>query len=75
MRKVAPIIITIAVLLLMGAYAAVLYMAQSEGPGALRVYLLLLIVFIIGIMIAMIGVLRSRLKEIEEEDKDDLSKY
>lgn len=73
---IAPIIVTVIVLFFLLFYLGVLVMSVGESLGTPIVAFLSLLIFItLGVMIAMVYILFQRLKEIKEEDTDDLSKY
>lgn len=75
MKKLAPILITILTVIYLGAYAYLLIfiVGREAGPGGILFAVIGLAV--LGVLIAMMFTLRQRLKEIDKEDKDDLSKY
>jgi len=75
-KMIAPIIVTVIVLFFLLFYLGVLVMSMGESLGTPIVAFLSLLIFItLGVMIAMVYILFQRLKEIKEEDTDDLSKY
>ncbi|HHV64568.1 MAG TPA: hypothetical protein GXX46_05790 [Peptococcaceae bacterium] len=75
-KMIAPIIVTVIVLFFLLFYLGVLVMSVGESLGTPIVAFLSLLIFItLGVMIAMVYILFQRLKEIKEEDTDDLSKY
>ncbi len=74
MKKVAPIIVTILTVLYLGGYAyALLFLTDGMGVG--RIIMGIVGLVILGVLCAMIYTLIVRLKEIDKEDEDDLSKY
>ncbi|MGL5257477.1 MAG: hypothetical protein ACRC76_10570 [Proteocatella sp.] len=76
MKKITPIIITIIVCFFITLYAFGFIMAAlTESTLIIKIGAFALALIPIGIIIAMIFTLIERLKEIKEEDKDDLSKY
>jgi len=73
-KKVAPtiilVVITIFILLQAGA---IVYALTKEG---MSVFLTLVILLIpLAVIAALLTVYIERMKEIDDEDKDDLSKY
>lgn len=75
-KMIAPIAVTILVLGFILFYVAVLAMITSKvNSFAGNAFLLAIIVLLIVLMITMVYILIQRLKEIKEEDKNDLSKY
>ena len=75
MKKLAPIIITGIIVLYLGAYAFVLLVVLPEDMGNGKILLGLIGIIVLGVMVAMLYTLKERLKEIDKEKKDDLSKY
>lgn len=75
-KMIAPISVTIIVLGFMLFYFSAIVLTTSQVNGlANNAFLILLIVLLIAAMLTMIYVLIQRIKEIKEEEKDDLSKY
>lgn len=76
MKKLAPIIVTIIVCAWTAVYTIGLLMA-AQGETSLfgNAVLFLFAIFSSGIFIAMVWTLIIRLREINKEDKDDISKY
>lgn len=76
MKKLAPIIVTIIVCAWTSVYTIGLLMA-AQGETSLfgNAVLILFAIFSSGIFIAMVWTLIIRLREINKEDKDDISKY
>lgn len=75
-KKIIPIIITIIICAFVSLYAfAFLIVAFENYLLYERLIALMLALIPIGIIIAMIFTLIERLKEIKEEDKNDISKY
>lgn len=75
-KMIAPIIVTIIVLGFILFYLSAIVLATSKVHGfSNNAFLILLIVLLIAAMLTMIYVLIQRIKEIKEEEKDDLSKY
>lgn len=70
-KMIAPIIVTIIVLLYYIGMAA-LFMAIKGIPPQVKA-LMVAVPFLLGAV--MIGVLASRIREIEGGEEDDLSKY
>jgi pilus assembly protein TadC len=73
-KKIAPIIITVIAIGLVSLYLLGFFFALIFTES-FALFFILGIFVIIGIMIAIIYTLVERLKEIDKEDKDDLSKY
>ncbi len=74
MKKAAPIIITLIMGIYLSGYAyALLFM--TKGMGLVRVVLGVAGLVVLGVLTALLYTLRERLKEIDKEDDDDLSKY
>ena len=73
-KRVAPtiilVVITIFILLQAGA---VIYVLASEGIGIFLTLVILLIP--LAILAALLAVYTERIREIKEEEEDDLSKY
>jgi len=73
-KRIAPTIILILVIFFILVQAgAMIYVLNKEGLGIF--WTLLLILTPLAIIAALIAVYIERLKEIEEEENDDLSKY
>jgi hypothetical protein len=73
-KKIAPTVVLILVIFFILVEAGVLVFAFTrEGLGFFWTMLMLIIPF--AIIVALISVYLERLKEIDEEKKDDLSKY
>lgn len=73
-KRVAPTIILVLVIFFILVEAgSLVFVFTREGLGFFWTMLLLIIPF--AIIAALISVYLERLKEIEEEEKDDLSKY
>lgn len=76
MKRIVPIIVTIIICGYTAFYAFGLFMvALTEGSFFVKVLTFLIGLIPVGVIIAMLFTLKERLKEIKEEDKDDLSKY
>lgn len=76
MKKVVPIVITGVALCYLVGYALILRLGfQDEVPFSVKLFILLIGLTIVGIIGGLIATLFMRLKEIDKEDKDDLSKY
>ena len=75
MKKIAPIIITIIVSCFIGLYAFITFGAGGGGPLPVRIILIAVGIGSVCLIGAMIYTLIHRLKEIDREEKDDLSKY
>lgn len=75
-KKIIPILITIIICAFASLYAfAFLILAFEASLLTETLISLMLAIIPIGIIIAMIFTLIERLKEIKEEDKNDISKY
>jgi uncharacterized membrane protein YhaH (DUF805 family) len=73
-KRIAPTIILILVIFFILLQAGVMIWAlNQEGLGVF--WTLLLILTPLAIIVALIAVYIERIKEIDEEEKDDLSKY
>ena len=74
MKKAAPIIITLIMAIYLSGYAYVL-LFMTKGMGLGRVVLGIIGLVVLGVLVALLYTLKERLKEIDKEDDDDLSKY
>jgi len=75
-KSIAPIIVTLVILAFLLFELFGVMMATTEAEGFLtNGFLILLIILLIIGMLTAIYVLFQRIKEIKEEDKDDLSQY
>ena len=73
-KRIAPTVILILVVFFILVQAgAMIYVLKKEGLGIF--WTLLLILAPLAIIAALIAVYIERMKEIDEEEKDDLSKY
>ncbi len=70
-KMIAPIIITVIVVLYFLIYALPLLLLD-EVPGLVKILVTLIPLLLSGVMI---GVLISRIKEIKGGEEDDLSNY
>ncbi|MGB5822728.1 MAG: hypothetical protein WBH44_01530 [Proteocatella sp.] len=76
MKRIIPIVLTILVCLFTSFYAFGLFFISLEESFFLaKLFTFMLALIPIGIIIAMVFTLIERLKEIKEEDEDDISKY
>lgn len=74
MKKLAPILISIIMIGYFSIYVSLFFLI--EEPSGIGVLFLVVFGLIgVGFIGAIIYTLRSRLKEIDKEDPDDLSKY
>ena len=73
-KRFAPTLVLILVIIVILLYAGVVIWALSQ-EGLAIIWLALIITIPLIIIYALITVYRERLKEIDEEEKDDLSKY
>lgn len=75
-KKIIPIVITIIICAFASLYAfAFLILAFENSLFLEKLITIMLALIPLGIIIAMIFTLIERLKEIKEEDKNDISKY
>lgn len=75
-KKIAPIIVVgLLTLYLLGYLIMMLTGMMVDTPSVIKVVLGLIAVMIVIIIGALIYTLKIRLKEIDKEDDDDLSKY
>lgn len=74
-KYIAPIIITIIVLMVLASYALGIRFMLVNSPGAGFVIALLIMLGATGIGIALIVTLVKRIQEIRKEDEDDYRKY
>ncbi len=75
-KKIAPIIVVgLLTLYLLGYLIMMLTGMMVDTPNIIKVVLGLIAVMIVIIIGALIYTLNIRLKEIDKEDDDDLSKY
>jgi uncharacterized membrane protein len=75
-RKIAPIVIVVLMSIYILGYVVVLITGMlSEVPTAVSILLGVLAIMMVIAVVALIYTLSERLKEIDKEDKDDLSKY
>lgn len=73
-KRIAPTVVLILVVFFILLQAgAIIYAMNKEGLGVF--WTLLLILTPLAIIAALIAVYIERMKEIDEEEKDDLSKY
>ena len=70
-KMIAPVIVTLVIL----AYFAGIIAAFTLIPGIPAVVKALMILVPLSLAGTMIGVFRSRMKEIRSGEEDDLSKY
>ena len=76
MRKLAPIIITIIVCAWITFYTGgILIVTKGETSIVANAILFFFAMFSFGVFIAMVWTLIIILREINKEDKDDISKY
>lgn len=76
MKKIiVPLIITIITGLIFCGYFIAIIMALVQESRSIGILSLILIIALAGLLFALIYNLIERIKEIKEEDKDDLSKY
>lgn len=75
MKKLAPIIVTIVVSGYIIIYIGLFFFSSEEVEGFEKILLGALGVGAVIMLVLMIYTLIIRLKEIDKEDDDDLSKY
>ena len=76
MKKIiVPLIITIIVGLLFCGYFITIISILVQESRSLGMLSVILIIALAGLLFGLIHNLVERIKEIKEEDKDDLSKY
>jgi hypothetical protein len=76
MKKIAPIIITLLISIYLGFYIWGISFVFSMQIGLINKLLLGLFGLVtLGIFLALFYTLFLRLREIKEEDKNDISKY
>jgi uncharacterized membrane protein YhaH (DUF805 family) len=73
-KRFAPTLILILVIICILLYGGVIVWALSQ-EGIRSIWLALIFIIPLIIIIALITVYIERLREIDEEEKDDLSKY
>lgn len=73
-KRIAPTLVLILVIFFILVQAgAMIYVLKKEGLGIF--WTLILILAPLAIIISLVVVYIERMKEIDEEEKDDLSKY
>ena len=73
-KRVGPTVVMILVLIFILLEAgSLVYVFRKEGLGIIWTIILLIIPFVI--IVALISVYMERIKEIHEEEEDDLGKY
>ena len=73
-KRIAPTIVVIIVgFYLLAQAGVILFAVRKEGLGLFWTILIALIP--LGIAIGLLSVYLERIREIEEEDEDDLKKY
>ncbi len=73
-KRVAPTIVMILVIFFILLEAGIIIFAiRQEGLSFFWILVMLIVPF--AIIVALISVYIERIKEIDEEEKDDLSKY
>lgn len=76
MKKIVPVVITVFVVTYLSAYLFLLSTGiQDDVPFQVKIFIIMIGLAIAGIMGGMIATLAIRLKELNKEDNDDLSKY
>ena len=73
-KRIAPTIVMILVIFFILAEAGIIvYAIRQEGLSFF--WILVILTIPVVIIVALISVYIERIKEIDEEEKDDLSKY
>ena len=76
MKRIIPIVITIVVCVYLFVYAVMMLKGMSlSEPLGIKLFMLSIGAISIGVMFAMVIALFRRLREIKEEEDDDISKY
>ena len=76
LKRIIPIVITIVVCVYLFVYAVMTLKGMSlSEPLGIKLFMLSIGAISIGIMFAMVIALFRRLREIKEEEDDDISKY
>lgn len=73
-KKIAPIIITIGVVIFSLAYISLFVFLALSSPETLIVDVIAIIVYL-GVCIGIIAALRERIKEINGGEEDEALKY
>lgn len=73
-KRVAPtIILVLMIIFILLQAGAIIYVLTGEGLGVFLTLVILLVP--LAIIAALVSVYIERMREIDDEDKDDLSKY
>ena len=73
-KRIAPtIVVVIVVLFILVQTGILIYALTEEGLGLF--WKLVIVLVPLGIIVALFSVYRERLKEIKDEENDDLSRY
>lgn len=76
MKKGIPIFIGVLIVAYLSLYAIIpLNLITASEPWQAKVFIVAFAAIAIALIVAVIATVRERLKEIDKEDKDDLSKY
>ena len=73
-KKLAPIIITIAVVIFSLAYVSLFVFLAVSAPETLIVSVIAIVVYL-GVCIGVVAALRERIKEINGGEEDEALKY
>ena len=73
-KKLAPIIITIAVVIFSLAYVSFFVFLAVSAPETLIVSLIAIVIYL-GVCIGVVAALRERIKEINGGEEDEALKY
>ena len=76
LKRIIPIVITIVVCVYLFVYSVMTLKGMSlSEPLGIKLFMLSIGAISIGVMFAMVIALFRRLREIKEEEDDDISKY
>ncbi len=73
-KKIAPIIITIGVVIFSLAYVCFFVVLSIQAPETVLVSVIAIIVYL-GVCVGVIAALRERIKEINGGEEDEALKY
>lgn len=73
-KKLAPIIITIAVVIFSLAYVSLFVFLAVSAPETLIVSVIAIVIYL-GVCIGVVAALRERIKEINGGEEDEALKY
>lgn len=75
MKKIAPIVIVVLASLYILSYGVFLFVFSENASGIIKLIMGIVAVGMVIVVLALIYTLKIRLKEIKEEEKNDLSQY